>query len=184
MADTTALNKSKRLPRLLPILADESEQLAIIARWEKEDRDQLVQLADDLGIENDSNRWFQLALALALKHEPSFQEKTQRAKWSTHTRALLVVEIERLTGDKRLTGKRQSNPSHTATWAAGVLAKRPEWAAFLHGRMDPAEALRVQYSKMHREKWARAYRDAFRWHQHSDTVAEWDTDLRVVLARE
>lgn len=184
MAENTARSKSKRLPRLLPLLADESEQLAVIAQWGKEDRDQLAQLADDLGIANDSNRWFQLALALALKHEPSFQEQTQRAKWSTHTRALLVVEIERLTGDKRLTGKRQSNPSHTATWAAGVLAKRHEWAAFLHGRMDPAEALRVQYSKMHREKWAQTYREAFKWHQHLDTVAEWDIDLRDSLARE
>ena len=184
MTDNTARGKSKRLPRLLPLLADEAEQLAIIERWGKEDRDQLAQLADDLGIANDPNRWFQLALALACKHEPSFQEQPQRGKWSTDTRALLVVEIERLTGDRRLTGKRKSNPSHTATWAAGVLAKRPEWAAFLHGRMDPAEALRVQYSKMHRNKWAGIYRDAFKWHQHLDTVSEWDIDLRDALARE
>ena len=171
-----------RAPRRLPLLVDEEQQLAIIKGWEQEDHDQLGLLADDLGIADDPSRWYRLALALARKHEPAFKERAPQVKWTPVIRGLLVVAIERLTGDKRLTGKRPDNPSHTATWAAGILATRPEWLGFLHGGGDP-EALRVQYSKFHGDIWARLCRDAFKLHQLQGTIAEWDADLRDALKR-
>ena len=191
----TGKPQARRVPRQLPILADEAQKIEIIKQWVQEDHDQLALLAEDLGIADDLNRWYRLALALALKHEPAFKERAPQVKWTPVIRGMLVVEIERLTGDKRLTGKRPDNPSHTATWAAGILAARKpqphestvaghEWLEFLHGGADPAEALRVQYSKFHDDKWARLCRQAFKLHTRLDTIAEWDRDLRDALKRE
>ena len=173
--------RASRGPRRLPLLADEAQQLEIIRGWEQEDHDQLTKLAHDLKIADDPRRWYCLALALARKYEPAFRERAQQVKWTPVIRGLLVVEIERLTGDRRLTGQRPDNPSHTATWAAGVLSKRTEWIDFLHGGADPVEALRVQYSKFHGDKWAGVCRDSFKLHRHLDTIPEWDASLRDAL---
>lgn len=179
----TGNSRAMRKPRKLPLLADETQQLEVIKRWAQEDDDQLARLADDLGIADDPGRWHRLALALARKYEPAFMERALQVKWTPVTRGMLVVEIERLTGDRRLTSKFPDNPSHTATWAAGILSKRPEWKDFLHGGEDPAEALRVQYSKFHRDKWAQVCRDAFKLHQLHKTVAKWEMELRDALER-
>ena len=182
MAASKPPAKRKRKPRLLPLLVDVQTQLAVISRWAEEDREQLELLAHQMGVA-DGPSWYGLALALARKHEPWFKNVAQPGKWNDLVRGMLVVEIERLTGDKRLTGKRPENPLHTATWAAGILAQRPEWQDFLHGGVNPAEALRVKYSKMHRDKLAPMFRKAFKQDRLQDTIAEWDKQLRDALKR-
>ncbi len=181
MAASKPPAKRKREPRLLPLLADEQTQMAVISRWAEEDREKLELLAHQMGVADGPNRWYGLALALARKHEPGFKEVAQPGKWNDAVRGMLVVEIERLTGDRRLAGKRPDNPSHTATWAAEILRRRDEWADFLHGSVDPAEALRVQYSRFHKDRWADLARDAFKYHRHMNTIAEWESELRDAL---
>jgi hypothetical protein len=173
--------KAKRPERLVPPLATDQERFALLARWDHEDIEDLQRLANDMGISEGPDRWYWLALALARKHEPEFKfQKTQR-KWLEHRCMMLVVEIERLTGDERLTGKRSENPSRTAAWAAGVLAKRKEWSDFLNSPTNPAEALRVKYSKFHKTGFAVVARKAFKWHELNDDVAGWESEVRHAL---
>ncbi|WP_144290192.1 hypothetical protein [Ideonella sp. A 288] len=187
MATRPPQAKSHRKPRRIPLLASEAERSAIMMRWVQEDDDQLVLLAEELGIADNPSRWYLLALALARKYEPAFREqRIPQTKWTWLTRGLLVVEVERLIADKRLAGNEKcpANPGHTATWAAGILAKRPEWKNYLHGGKDPAEALRIQYSRFHKDPRAQAGRDWFRYHLLLKTVAEWDELLHDALARD
>ena len=160
--------------RALPIFADKERQLAVIRGWMDEDHKKLLLLCDELGVVDGPMRFYDLALALARKYCVGFQEQTPPGKWTVLARCYLVVEVERLTKDKA------KNPGHTVSWAADVLANRPEWRDFLGGK-DPGEALRVQYQAFKNDRWAKTFRKAFKWHVHEDTLAEWHTNLQDVL---
>ena len=158
--------------RRLPLLASESKQLEVVDQWIKEDHKKLLLLCNEFEIADGPQRFYKLALALARKHYIGFQERTPLGKWTDITLGYLVVEIERLTADKR------KSPSHTASWAADVLASRPEWAEFLGGNaVDGGEALRVQYQSFRRNRWAAVMRDAYKWQVHQNKLAEWPADV-------
>ena len=167
--------KARLEPRLVPLLIDADQQLEIVAGWAREDQAKLALLADEMGIADGPHRWYELALGLARKHHYAFQERVSQVKWTDVTLGYLVVEIKRLRKDQR------KCPGHTVTWAAGVLAKRPEWADFLSGGKDSAEALRRQYERFEKQRWAKVAWDAFKFHEKTDTVDEWDRDIRDAL---
>lgn len=163
-------------PRRLPLLADEAKQLEIIDGWIQEDHEKLLLLCDEMGIAEGPHCFYQLALALARKHYVGFQERNLMGKWTNVTSGFLVVEIERLTKAPN------RKPGHTAKWAAGQIAKRPEWRAFLGGSgIDPGEALRVRYQSFKGDRWAKIMRKAFKWHEHHETIGEWELELRDTL---
>lgn len=165
-------------PRRLPLLADKAEQREVVFRWMDEDQKKLLLLCAAMGIPDGPDRYFNLALALARKHYVGFQQRVPAGKWNDLTRGYLVVEIERLTKDKRM------RPGHSVSWAADQLARRDEWADFLgDGGRDPGEALRVQYEKFSRDPFAEMWRKAFKWHTHQGTLAEWDINLKDALRK-
>ena len=174
--------RTKVEPRYVPLLGGEEHREEVFRRWVDEDHEKLMLLADEMRIPNDERRLYALALALARKHCIGFQQRVPRGKWTKLTLGFLVVEIERLTDDKR------KIPGHTVTWAAGVLAGRPEWKKFLRGNKnpgealcDPGEALRVQYQWFYRNRGATVFRGAFNLHELNNTLEEWDARVREAL---
>jgi len=142
--------QTKLEPRLLPLLADDAKQLEVIGQWQDEEHAKLLLLCDDMGIEDAPDRFYRLALELARKHYVGFQVRRPTSKWTQLTGGYLVVEVKRLTADRRRL------PGHTASWAADQIARRDEWAAFLGGGRDGrGEALRVQYQKFKEKPWSR-----------------------------
>ena len=165
-------------PRRLPLFVDETRQLEVVCQWMEEDHQKLLLLCDEMGVPEGPDRFYQLSLELARKHCIGFQERIPQSKWTLVTRGCLVVEIERLTADRR------KQPGHTVTWAADILSRRDEWAEFLGGKGErPDEALRVQYQKFKRDPFAKIWRKAFKWHEYSDTLSEWETLLLDALRK-
>ena len=163
-------------PRRLSLLADEPERLENFRKWAEEDYEKLLLLRDEIGVPAGPQQFYLLALELARKHIIGFQQRSPQGKWNGVTRGYLVVEIERLTVDRR------TQPGHTVAWAADVLSRREEWAFFLGGKgEDRGEALRVQYQQYKREPAANAFRYAFKFRQHEGKISEWEIDLRHVL---
>ena len=168
--------ETKLEPRRLGLLADEAAQLETIRRWQAEDHEKMLLLCDHMRIEDGPDRFYRLALELARKHCAGFQERRSTRKWTDLASGYLVVEVKRLTADRR------KNPMHTASWATGILAKRAEWAEFLGGRgHDRGEALRVRYQAFMRDKWSSIMWRAFKLHEHEGTITEWDRDVHEAL---
>ena len=176
MATNKGPLRTRLEPRRLPLLADEASQLEVFRGWDDEDHQKLLMLCDELHIPDGPHRFYKLSLALARQHCAGFKQRAPQGKWTQLALSFLVVEIERLTVDKR------KQPGHTVAWAADVLSRRNEWADFLGGRgEDGGEALRVQYQRFKRDKMATAMRDAFKWHKYSETLSEWERGLKDVL---
>ena len=166
--------------RMIPPLADLATRNELAFKWMDEDFRKLQLLCDAMEVPPGPypDRFTTLALKLARKHCAGFKERAPRGKWNDLTRGYLVVEIERLTADRR------RHAGHTASWAADQLAKRSEWHDFLGGsKVDPGEALRVQYEKFKASPWADVWRKAFMWHRHEDTLDEWAVGLLDALNR-
>jgi hypothetical protein len=168
MASTKGPLQTKLEPRYLPLIGSDEARGQVIDKWVSEDHAKLLLLAEEMGIAFSEHMFYQLALALARKHCIGFQQRSPTGKWTELTRSCLVVEIERLTANRRRV------PGHTVTWAAKVLSTRPEWAEFLDGAGDAAESLRVQYQKHKKSRMAALCRDAFRMHRHEGTIEAWD----------
>lgn len=160
--------QTKLEPRYMPLIGGDEFRAQVIREWVDEDHAKLLLLAAEMGIKTSEHMFYQLALALARKHCIGFQQRSVTGKWTELSGSCLVVEIERLTADKRRV------PGHTVTWAAKVLSTRPEWAKFLDGAGDPAESLRVQYQKHKKSRMAAVCRKAFKMHMHEGTVDAWD----------
>ena len=178
MATNKGPLQTKLKPRRVPLLADTATQLEMVGQWQDEDRAKLLLLCNEFGIEDSPDRFYRLALALARKHCVGFRESCPTNKWTDLTGGYLVVEVNRLTADRR------RSPGHTVSWATDQIAKRAEWAAFLGGRgEDRGEALRVQYQAFQAKPWSNlmwglfkdwenvrqlglevATRDSFDWH--------------------
>ena len=162
--------KTKLKPRYLPFFVSDEEQLKIIRSWDREDHDKLLLLCADMGIEDGPSRFYDLALALARILHSGFQQAAPLSKWTDVTRGFLVVEVERLT----VAGL-------DVTAAAGVLAGRPEWKAFLNKTRDGGEGLRVQYQKFKQARFAAVMRDAFKCSENKNTLDEWHENLLEAL---
>ena len=160
--------QTKLEPRYLPLIGGDEFRAQVIREWVDEDHAKLVLLAKEMGVSVGEHMFYQLALALARKHCIGLQQRSPTGKWTELPRSCLVVEIERLTADKRRV------PGHTVTWAAKVLSTRPEWAEFLASASGAAESLRVQYQKHKKSRMAAMSRKAFKMYRHEDAVDQWD----------
>jgi len=168
--------QTKLEPRHLPLLGGKEREQEAVVRWAMEDYEKLLLLCDEMGVPDGPDRYYFLSLALARKHCIGFQERTPKGKWTLMTRGYLVVEIERLTADKR------KHPGHTVAWAADILSLRTEWVEFTAGKgTDRGEALRVQYQAAKLQLWSKIMRKAFKWHVHNDTLSEWGAGLLEAL---
>ena len=91
-------------------------------------------LFDHFGINSDdSDKWRQLATALAMQHEKAFQLKTERpkppgrnAKWNEATLFFLFMDVRDLLKSKK--GK-----AYTTSWACEQLIKRSPWKEVVQG---------------------------------------------------
>jgi hypothetical protein len=172
--------KTKVEIRRIPLDASQAEIDRLEHEWQLEDFRKLKLLCDELGIPDGPERFYTLALELARRLYPGFQEIAPKGKWSTLRLAYLVVEIERLTGKLGISAS--ATAKHSAKSAAAVLAKRPEWLAVLGAnRTDPGEALRVQYASFKDEKWASVMRDAFETYEINNALAKWQLDMADAL---
>ena len=172
MATNKGPLKTKLKPRHLPLLASDEEQLHLNRTWDREDHDKLLLLCAEMGIDDGPSRFYDLALALARKQYAGFQQAAPLIKWTDVTRGFLVVEIERLVGE-----------GHDAKAAAGVVALRPEWKAFLSNTRDGGEGLRVQYQKFKDDRFAAVMRDAFKYCEIENTLDEWHLYLLEALKK-
>lgn len=153
--------------------ANEQERAAAIREYIEDEYCRMVALADSLGIPNNLNRWYTLALHLAREHVPELGEAKRIGspkKWGNFELGVLAVEIERaLQRGERTIGS-----------AAAVLAKREPWKSFLQVKggtylgPDPVAALVKQYSIAGKAPFTSIVRKAFKYHEATDTVAEWD----------
>ena len=162
--------KTKLKPRYLPLLASAEEQLNVIRSWDKEDHDKLLLLCAEMGIDDGPRRFYDLALALARRQYAGFQQAAPLSKWTDVTRGYLVVEVERLTAG-----------GLDVKAAAGVLAGRPEWKAFLNKTRDGGEGLRVQYQNFKEARFAAVIREAFKYYEIQNTLDEWHKNLLGAL---
>ncbi|EKS9889518.1 hypothetical protein BTK96_006580 [Burkholderia pyrrocinia] len=114
-----------------------------------------------------------LAMSMAVDLIPGFQVETEvkragpKTKWDDVARGYLAVELER---------QRQRNPRQSIKAAAGHLAKREPWKSYVSGA-DPAERLRQEYENAKNARWTKVCRDAFRYHEATGTVSEWDETI-------
>jgi hypothetical protein len=191
MAKATKL-KGKRLsrelttpldPLRLGLLAPEAERMA-----ELEMRDLILDaklrlLMDHCGIDQGPGSWRLLSIALASEFVRGFQERRKKGrheKWGWFQSGILVVEIERLCKQNRISAKA----------AAKLLSAREPWKSALSTwkkssfGADKPEALRRQYVKAKRDKLSQVLRDAYRHHQARDDLAGWDEMIAAVISRE
>lgn len=164
-------------PRILGLLtSDEVKKKR--AKWVEEDFAKLRLLCKHYGIQESVSMYVQLSLALAQEVVPAFKEKVKRGrktKWDDFAKGCLVVEIERLI--------KPNSRAHGPKWAATQLAKREPWKSFIKANEadattpNPAEVLRKNYEEFKNHWLAKVMRDAFGWHEHEGTVAEWDREL-------
>jgi hypothetical protein len=180
-AKSKALLKTKLKPRKLPLLVDEPDQLTVIKHWRDEDHEKLLLLSNELGIAEGPYQFYELALALARKYHIAFQVSAPLGKWSDLAGAYLVVEVERLTANKR--------PGQSQLWACYQLIKRPEWSQFLGmgdnprapKTADSGEALRKQYQKFKMRPTSNLLRKVLRIHILENDLAQWESNLKDIL---
>lgn len=158
--------------RRIGVFMDETAIRKQVAEWVSEDHAKLLMLCQHYGIHDSPGMIYQLALALAREIYPEPKKRGRKSKWTALNKGALVAEIERLV--------KPGDPAHGVEWACNQLAKREPWASFLEikegGTLGPdsAEALRRVYYDFRSDKWAEVSRDAFRWHEHENTLAEWE----------
>jgi hypothetical protein len=166
--------------RRLGLLMDAAAREEFLRKCTDEDDLKLKQLCAAYRIEDGPFMFYFLALALARERYPEPKSRGRRSKWTAMNGGALVVEIERLIvpGDSQ----------HSVSWACGVLAKREPWKSFLEAKdgtdtfgADPAEALRQAYSRHRRWRWTNISRDAFKWHERTSSLDEWDTRVSESL---
>ena len=158
------------------LLLDQEEVRRVTNKKSSEDFIKMILLCNKYEIEITEEFdlvWYKLALTLARELFPEPQKKGRKAKWTDLIKGALVVEVERHV--------RSDDQKYGAKWACTQLAKREPWKSFLEKKddsnstPDPVEALRKIYFDFREEKWANAMRQAFKWHQHQNTIGEWET---------
>lgn len=159
---TTFADPAKRRPGLL--LSAEEKQKQIEA-WLDEDFEKLILLCQERGIRTGPTMFINLALELARELYPEPRKRGAKSKWSDLTKGCLVVEIERLVREDSL---------HGIEWACTQLAKRDPWRSFLANGENIAESLRAKYYEFQQNKWAKTFRDAFKYYESQGTIEQWN----------
>jgi hypothetical protein len=155
-------------------MEDEEVQKAITNRSELEIR-KLGLLKKHYGLEQ--GNYLGLSFALANEFVDGFKEakpRGRRQKWTDSNLGFLYVEVERKRSKQGLRGNAQSQEIFAE------LAMQAPWDSFLESTdstgvdPDPAEAIRKAYFEAKKRKWSRILLDAFRWHEETETVDEWE----------
>jgi hypothetical protein len=172
-------------PRLLGgVLFPDDEEEEKIRKWNEEDNEKIQLLMEHYGVEAGPNSFKFLVLALARDFVPGFQEKRKKGrktKWTVHRKGLLTVEIERLI---------ENNKAKGVSEAAKVLSKIEPWSSFLEEKIsnestpDPQEVLRNMYFESKDETWAKVAREAFLYHEHTNSIEEWNKSIEESLLTE
>jgi len=165
-------------PRQLGLLMSEADIREHKAKWANEDHRKLLLLCQHYAIAEGPHMFYLFALSLAQDFVDGFKERKPRGrklKWTDLNKSVLVVEIERIA----------KHPARKVAWAAKQLAKRELWKSFIEakdsGISDPAEALRQAYYDFKDDRWANITRDAFKMHEHEDTISEWESFVADVV---
>ena len=158
------------------LLRSEKQQRAIKARQSREYAEKIAALYQHFNIPVGSVNLLVVKLAEELGI-PAFREEQRsgaKSKWNDHTKAVLVVEVER---------RMRNDEAHSPAWVAKRLAEQEPWKSFLQARerggasSNAAEALRRMYFKARATKWAKLYSDAFKYHEHRNTIPEWEAGV-------
>lgn len=151
---------------------NDSRSHELLRRCWDDDYSKLLLLCQHYGIRSSPSMFYELALALARELYPEAKKRGRKSKWTTLNQGALVVEIERIV--------EPNDTAHGVAWAANQLAKREPWKSFLEMKdsddtnPNPAEALRKVYYNFKTDKWAKVMRDAFGWHQQTNTIDAWE----------
>lgn len=130
----------------------------------KKEQDELIDnieklhvLFDHYGIDpNDPNKYMTLSIELARALYPKPAKRGRKNKWSPEIETILVIEMERLIGQKK-----------TITNAAKILSEKAAWREFIeaHSSSDsnpnPIEVLRTQYTNCQKESYIKENRPQF-----------------------
>jgi hypothetical protein len=170
-----------RPPRRVSLLASEEDRQKQYAAWAAEDLGKLSALCDHYGIASGPNQYMFLAIELAKEVVPGFQEQKKKGrprKWTTIAKSILVVEVRRFIAET----------NKDATAACKTLAAKQPWTSFLDEKdtertlgTDPAEALRQIYQNFKDDRFCRLAWKAFRHHEITDTMPEWDQFVAASL---
>lgn len=159
--------------RRVGLLADNAYIEQKASQWAAEDHEKLILLCQQHGIKAGPHMFYTLALELARELHPEPKKRGRKSKWTEQNKGMLVAEIERLVTP--------NDSSHGIEWACTQLAKREPWASFIDAKEGglsdpaPAKALRKIYFESRNHMWAAICRDAFKFHEHEDTLAEWES---------
>jgi hypothetical protein len=157
--------------RSIGLLATEEQTEKETLQWAIDDYEKLVLLCQRYGIKASPNMFFELSLALARELYPEPKKRGRKSKWNYFSKAVLVVEVERLI--------KPNDPAHGVEWACKQLAKREPWKSFLEAKEsgtlgpNPAEALRKIYFDFRGEIWVEIYRELHSMYEHKGEMAEW-----------
>lgn len=172
MAKLTDFSFPSADERFVGMLATEEYRREHEKRYDAEILCKLTRLIAHYGIEPSPMQFYELSIALARELYPVRKKRGRRKKWGALQSGVLVVEVERLV--------RTGDPAHGVEWACRTLAKKEPWTSFLEakGASDfgpkPEEALRQTYFAFREDRWASVSRHAFRNHQTTGTLPEWE----------
>ncbi len=137
-------------------------------------------LGDSLGIPDDNTRWYALALHLAQRHVPELKDAKPIGapkKWGDYELGVLAVEIER---------EQERQGGVTIECAASALASRMPWSSFLQVKggtymgPDATAALVRQYANARRIKFTKVCRMAFKYHDATGSIEEWENEVLAI----
>ncbi len=157
------------------LLMDDDAVAKALAEHSAIEGQKLIMLLMHYGLEFGDYRG--LSLALAREFLNGFKEATpmgRKVKWTNHILGILFVEIERKRIGVGLTGKKNTPEIYKA------VASQAPWNSFLETvwgdgiTSDPAEAIRKAYFKAKEKEWSNVVWKAYRWHEETGTVDEWE----------
>jgi len=172
-------------PRLFGgVLFPDDEEEEKLRKWNEEDNEKIQLLMEHYGIEAGPYSFKFLVLALARDFVPGFKEKKIKGrpiKWTTTRKGYLTVEIERLIDNNKAKGVKD---------AAKLLSQVEPWSSFLDEKVsnestpDPQEVLRSMYFESKGEIWAKVAKKAFLYHEHTNSIEEWNKSIEESLLTE
>jgi hypothetical protein len=155
--------------RKLGLLMTDEQKIERIQKWNDEDFEIMLKLCEEHGVTS----WYELALKLAKECYKEPKKKGRKTKWTDYEKGVLVVEIERLSKDKK----------NDIKSAAKKLSRREPWKSFVEAKNDdasspdPAETLRKEYNAFRNNKWAKTFRDAYSYYVDTNKIDEWEKQV-------
>lgn len=162
-------------PGLITTLELERARLERIAKLDLDDYRRMLDLCIKFNIDlgKGESIWYDLALILARELYPEPKKKGRKTKWTQTKGAVLVVEMERLMGEKE--------PSKQYIQSVAYeLSKQEPWKSFIEAKesgetsADPGEALRKVYFSFKNKWWTHICRDGFQYHVQTQDIEGWD----------